>query len=233
MTETTKFGIKDLAKEDRPREKLLEKGLFSLTDAELIAILIGSGSPKESAVELAQKIMKHYQNNLVELGKATVEQLINNFYGVGEAKAITIVAAMELARRRSSTAAVEMPQIITSRDIFDLMFPLLSDLNHEEFWILLLNNNNKVKTRANIGKGGISKTIVDVRLIFKKAIDVGASYIVLCHNHPSDSIKPSKDDIDLTKKLSEAGKILDIKVLDHVIISGRSYFSFADENMLK
>jgi len=233
MSENIKFGIKDLAKEERPREKLLEKGLFSLADAELIAILLGSGSSKESAVELARKILKEYKNNLNELGKATVEQLKNNFHGVGDAKAITIVAAMELGRRRLSQEVVDIPSIKSSQDIFNLIKPLLSDLNHEEFWILLLNRANKVIARFMVSKGGITGTVTDVRLIFKKAIENWATSIILCHNHPSGSLKPSKEDIVITKKIEEAGKILDIKILDHVIITDKSFFSFADNDLIE
>jgi len=232
MTEYLKLGIKDLAEEDRPREKLLQKGLSALSDAELIAILLGSGSSKESAVELARKIMSGYNNNLNELGKASIEQLKNNFYGVGEAKAITIVAAMELGRRRSLHDFPVLPAIKSSSDIYKLLHPVIGDLRHEEFWIILLNRANKVKSQFNISKGGIDKTVIDIRLILKKAIENGASSIILCHNHPSGNINPSDEDIKITKKLKEAGSLMDIAVLDHVIITESGYFSFADSEMM-
>ena len=232
MHDNAKFGIKDLAIEDRPREKLLQKGLYSLSDAELIAILLGSGSQKESAVELAQKILKKYHNNLNELGKANVEQLKNNFLGVGDVKAITIIAAMELGRRRTLQNAITEPVIQTVDDVYNLLYPLLCDLEHEEFWVLFLNQANKLKARINISKGGISKTLTDVRIIFKKALETGATAIILCHNHPSGNLNPGKEDIELTKRIIEAGKIMDIKILDHIIISDTDFFSFKNENML-
>ncbi|MDR2927670.1 MAG: DNA repair protein RadC [Cytophagaceae bacterium] len=232
MPEYTKLGIKDLAQEDRPREKLLQKGLSALSDAELIAILLGSGSAKESAVELAKKIMASYHNNLNDLGKASIEQLQSNFFGVGEAKAVTIVAAMELGRRRSMCSLTEYPLVKSSRDIYNLLHPLLVDLAHEEFWILLLNRANKVKHRFSISKGGVTETAVDVRMILKKALDCMASYIVLCHNHPSGNIQPSSADIAITKKIAEAGKIMNIPVLDHIIIGDAGYYSFADSETM-
>ena len=232
MSEIVKFGIKDLAKDERPREKLIEKGLFSLTDAELLAILLRSGSVKESAVELARNILKNHKNNLNELGKATVEQLKNSFHGVGDAKANTIVAAMELGRRRLLQEANEAPSIKTSYDILNLIKPMMSDLSHEEFWIFLLNRANKVINRFMVSKGGIAGTVTDVRLIFKKAIENNATSIILCHNHPSGNSNPSNEDITVTKKIEEAGKLLDIKILDHIIISENSFFSFADNNLI-
>ena len=232
MSEIVKFGIKDLAKDERPREKLIEKGLFSLTDAELLAILLRSGSVKESAVELARNILKNHKNNLNELGKATVEQLKNSFHGVGDAKANTIVAAMELGRRRLLQEANEAPSIKTSYDILNLIKPMVSDLSHEEFWIFLLNRANKVINRFMVSKGGIAGTVTDVRLIFKKAIENNATSIILCHNHPSGNSNPSNEDITVTKKIEEAGKILDIKILDHIIVSENSFFSFADNNLI-
>lgn len=232
MSEIVKFGIKDLAKDERPREKLIEKGLFSLTDAELLAILLRSGSMKESAVELARNILKNHKNNLNELGKATVEQLKNSFHGVGDAKANTIVAAMELGRRRLLQEANEAPSIKTSYDILNLIKPMVSDLSHEEFWIFLLNRANKVINRFMVSKGGIAGTVTDVRLIFKKAIENNATSIILCHNHPSGNSNPSNEDITVTKKIEEAGKLLDIKILDHIIISENSFFSFADNNLI-
>lgn len=232
MAEYYKIGIKELAVEDRPREKMIQKGIASLSDAELVAILIGSGSTKESAVELARKIMAGFKNNLNELGKATIEDLKNRFHGVGEAKAVSIVAAMELGRRRLLHQSLEMPVIKSSQDVFNLYRPVIADLPHEEFWITLLNRANKVRHRFNISKGGISGTVIDVRLILKKALENNASSIVLCHNHPSGNTQPSDADIQITKKLKEAGKIMEIPVLDHLIVTENGYFSFTDEGLL-
>ncbi len=228
-----KLGIRQLAAEDRPREKLLNKGISSLSDAELLAILIGSGSRKESAVDLARKILSDVQHNLHELGKATIESLQKRYHGVGEAKAICIVAAMELGRRRQSTAPAERPQVRKSEDVFSIMQPVLADLPHEEFWVLVLNQANKVINRFNVSKGGISGTVIDVRIIMEKALYQHASSLILCHNHPSGNSQPSKADTDITRKLKEAGKILDIQVLDHVIVAENRYFSFADEGLMQ
>ncbi len=232
MAEYYKIGIKELAVEDRPREKMIQKGIASLSDAELVAILIGSGSTKESAVELARKIMAGFKNNLNELGKATIEDLKNRFHGVGEAKAVSIVAAMELGRRRLLHQSLEMPVVKSSQDVFNLYRPVIADLPHEEFWITLLNRANKVRHQFNISKGGITGTVIDVRLILKKALENNASSIVLCHNHPSGNTQPSEADIQITKKLKEAGKIMEIPVLDHLIVTENGYFSFADEGLL-
>ncbi|MGQ1889298.1 RadC family protein [Thermophagus sp. OGC60D27] len=228
-----KVSIRHWAEEDRPREKMLKKGLSSLSDAELLAILIGSGSQKESAVDLARKILNDAHNNLNELGKVTVEALCKKYHGIGKAKAITIVAALELGRRRQLTVPLQRYQIKESKDVFALMHPLLSDLHYEEFWVLLLNQANKVVQQFNLSKGGISGTVIDVRLIMEKALYQHASSIILCHNHPSGNKNPSKADIVITKKLNEAGKILDITILDHVIIAENHYFSFADEGILQ
>ncbi|MFW6043548.1 MAG: RadC family protein [Marinilabiliaceae bacterium] len=233
MESYQKLGIRQLAVEDRPREKLLNKGISSLSDAELLAILIGSGSRKESAVDLARKILADVQHNLHELGKATIESLQKRYHGVGEAKAITIVAAMELGRRRQTTAPAERPQVRKSEDVFSIMQPVLADLPHEEFWVLVLNQANKVINRFNVSKGGISGTVIDVRIIMEKALYQHASSLILCHNHPSGNSQPSKADTDITRKLKEAGKILDIRVLDHVIVAENRYFSFADEGLMQ
>ncbi|MFW5754345.1 MAG: RadC family protein [Marinilabiliaceae bacterium] len=233
MESYQKLGIRQLAVEDRPREKLLNKGISSLSDAELLAILIGSGSRKESAVDLARKILADVQHNLHELGKATIESLQKRYHGVGEAKAISIVAALELGRRRQTTAPAERPQVRKSEDVFSIMQPVLADLPHEEFWVLVLNQANKVINRFNISKGGISGTVIDVRIIMEKALYQHASSLILCHNHPSGNSQPSKADTDITRKLKEAGKILDIRVLDHVIVAENRYFSFADEGLMQ
>ncbi len=227
-----KMSIPQWALEDRPREKLMNKGIASLSDAELLAILIGSGSQKESAVDLSRKILMDARNNLNELGKTTIESLQKRYHGVGQAKAITIVAAMELGRRRQLCAPLDRPQIKKSEDVFALMHPVLADIPHEEFWVLVLNQANKVINRFNSSKGGISGTVIDVRLIMEKALYQHASSLIICHNHPSGNQQPSKADISITRKLAEAGKILDIQVLDHVIVAENLYFSFADEGLL-
>ncbi|MGK0366197.1 MAG: DNA repair protein RadC [Saprospiraceae bacterium] len=220
------------AEEDRPREKMLQKGKNALTDAELIAIIIGSGSRKESAVSLSKRILSSASNNLDELGKRSISELMK-FNGIGEAKAISIAAAVELGRRRQMTAPQDKPQITSSRAAYNLLGPLLMDLPHEEFWILILNRASKVIARAQMSIGGVSGTIMDSKMIFKRVLDEpGATSLILCHNHPSANIQPSPSDIELTKKLVFAGKALDIKVLDHLIIGGQDYFSFGDEGMI-
>ncbi len=226
-----KLGIKAWAEEDRPREKLMLKGKTTLSDAELIAILIGSGSRNETAVELSQRILAETQNNLNQLGKLSINDLIK-FKGIGEAKAITIVAALELGRRRKDSNALKKVKVTSSHIVFDYMNDVMQDLPHEEFWIVLLNRANQVLERVNISKGGVSQTVVDVKIIFKMAVEKLASAIILCHNHPSGNLKASDADKHLTKKLMEAGKILDIPVLDHLIFADNTYLSFADEGML-
>lgn len=223
--------IKSWAEEDRPREKLLLKGRSSLSDAELIAILMGSGNRELSAVGLAQLILKSEDDNLHELGKCTVADL-TKFKGVGEAKAIAIIAALELGRRRQLSDIREKPQLRNSRDAYDQMSPLLVDLPHEEFWILLLNRANRVIGRERISSGGVSGTVVDAKMVFQKALERMACSVMLFHNHPSGGLRPSDSDISLTKKLKAGGKVLDIEVLDHLIISERGYYSFADEGRL-
>ncbi len=232
MSEYNHLSIKEWALEDRPREKLISKGISSLSDAELLAILIGSGSSKESAVDLSKKILKDCNNNLNELGKKSIADLKKRYHGVGDAKAISIVAALELGRRRKIDGFYEKPKIRTSSDVFDLMQPILGDIPHEEFWILLLNRSNTVITKFKISQGGISGTIIDVRLILKPAIDNLASSIILCHNHPSGNTLPSNADENITKKISDSADIMDIKVIDHIIVIDKSYFSFADEGKM-
>ncbi|SRX54650.1 DNA repair protein RadC [Aequorivita sp. CIP111184] len=231
MEENTSFSIKNWNEDDRPREKLLLKGRIALSDAELIAILIGSGSRNESAVSLSQRILASVDNNLSELGRLSIPELIE-FKGIGEAKAISIAAAMELGRRRRTGEALERKKITSSNSVFEYVQPIIGELPHEEFWILYLNNSNKVIKSAQLSKGGITGTVVDVRLAFKEALQLGAVGIILAHNHPSGTLRPSQADIQLTKKLKVAGDSLDIKVLDHLIITEKAYFSFADENML-
>lgn len=219
------------AEDDRPREKLLEKGKAALSEAELLAILIASGSRGESAVDLCKRILSSVSHNLVELGRLGVQDLMK-FKGIGEAKAISIVAALELGRRRREVEALSKKKITSSRDVFEIMHGDLSDINFEEFWVLHLNRANKVLKKEKISSGGISGTVADTRLIFKSAIDHLASSMILVHNHPSGNNKPSQQDIQLTKKLVEAGKLMDVAVLDHLIIAENKYFSFADEGMI-
>lgn len=227
----TSFTIKNWAHDDRPREKLLNKGRTSLSDAELLAILIGSGSRNESAVDLCKKILARSEFSLNELGKLSVNQLME-FKGIGEAKAVTIVAALELGRRRRTEEALEKKKISSSNSVFELMQPIIGDLPHEEFWVIYLNNSNKVIDRFQLSKGGITGTLVDVRLALKKALELGATSIILAHNHPSGALSPSSADKQLTQKLKTAGESLDIKILDHLIVTEKSYFSFADEGLL-
>jgi DNA repair protein RadC len=223
--------IKSWAEEDRPREKLLSKGRHVLTDAELIAILIGSGTKKETAVELSKRILAHFENNLNELAKLSVKDLIK-FKGIGEAKAISIIAALELGRRRKEAEPIKRDKITSSKDIFQVFLPQFIDLPHEEFHVLLLNRSNTVIRKEFVSRGGVSGTVVDPKIVFKIALDHLASSIILCHNHPSGNLKPSDQDIVLTKKIKEAGKILEIPILDHLIITDSGYFSFADEGMM-
>lgn len=225
------FSIKSWAEEDRPREKLQLKGRQNLSDAELLAILLGSGSREETAVDLAKRILNAADNNLNTLGKRSVKEL-KAHPGVGTAKAISIIAALELGRRRQLSHVRDKPQVRSSRDAFREVAPLLADLPHEEFWILLLNRANRITGREQISQGGISGTVVDAKVVFRKAIEGSASSVILCHNHPSGNLQPSQADIDLTRKLVEAGKALDVLVLDHLIISDAGYFSFADEGLI-
>jgi DNA repair protein RadC len=223
---------KEWAIDERPREKLISKGIASLSDAELLAILIGSGSTKESAVELSKKILRDCENNLNALGKKTVNDLKAGYHGIGEAKAISIVASLELGRRRKLQESEERQKITCSQDVCRLFQPILGDLHHEEFWVLMLNRSNKVIAKNKISQGGLSGTVIDVRLIMKSAIDHLASSVILCHNHPSGNVQPSDADSKITKKISEAGRIMDIPVLDHIIVTDSHYFSYADEGML-
>ena len=224
------FGIKSWAEEDRPREKLLDKGRHVLTEAELIAILIGSGSKDETAVELSKRILSSVGNNLNELGKLTVQDL-NKFKGIGDAKAISIIAALELGRRRKPET-VKREKIITSKDAYEIMKPSMMDLPHEEFWLLMLNRANLVTKKELISRGGVSGTVVDTKIIFKTAIVNYASSIIICHNHPSGNLKPSEADIKITKNIKDAGKIMEIPLLDHLIITDNGFYSFTDEGLL-
>jgi DNA repair protein RadC len=231
LTTQKNIPIKNWAEDDRPREKLLLKGRSALSNAELIAILIATGNPEESAVGLSKKILSLTRNRLSDLGKLTITDL-KKIKGIGEAKAVTIAAALELGRRRKEEDTRDTKKIITSKDAFSFFEPFLSDLPHEEFWVLLLNGANKIISSKRISEGGTQSTIVDVKIIFRYAIEHLACNIVLCHNHPSGNIKPSNSDILLTKKLKECGRMLDITVSDHLIIGDRNYYSFADDGML-
>ncbi|MFV5694835.1 RadC family protein [Flavobacterium sp. LB3P122] len=230
MPENSFFPITNWSEDDKPREKLMLKGKSVLSDAELIAILIGSGSRNESAVDLSKRILGSVNNNLNALGKLSISQL-TNFKGIGEAKAISIIAALELGRRRRAEDAVELTKITSSKTIFEIMQPIIGELPHEEFWIVYLNNSNKVISKSQLSKGGITGTLVDVRLVFKTALEMGATGLILCHNHPSGTLIPSDADKQITWKLKLAGDSLEIKVLDHLIVTETSYYSFVDEGI--
>lgn len=230
--DNTYVSIKDWSDDDKPREKLRLKGKHALSNAELLAILLGSGSRSTSAVDLAKEILKSVDDNLNELGKTSVDELIQKFHGVGEAKAITIAAAMELGRRRQLSSIKNRPEIRGSRDAYNVIAPMLVDLHHEEFWILMLNRGNQVLKRVQVSQGGVAGTVVDAKIIFKRALEIPASAIILCHNHPSGNLRPSMPDIEITKKIKQGAELIDIKVLDHLIVSERGYFSFADEGMM-
>ncbi len=225
------FSIKQWNEDDRPREKMLSKGRASLSDAELIAILIGSGSREESAVTLAKKMLASTKNNLNAFSKLSVDNL-TSFKGIGKAKAVSIITALELAKRCRLEEALKVDKVTSSKLIYEIMQPILGDLQHEEFWVIYLNNANKIIFKKQLSKGGITGTMVDTRLVFNKAIELLATGIILCHNHPSGTLKPSNADKNLTSKMKYAGETLDIKVLDHLIITEKGYFSFADSNLL-
>ena len=225
------LSIKNWSIDDRPREKLIYKGINSLSNAELIAILIGSGNKNETAVDLSKTILSKANNNLNELGKLTINDF-KSFNGIGDAKAITIIAALELGRRRKLTEAVNKTKIASSKDIFNIFQPILSDLPYEEFWVLCLNRFNKIIGKHKISQGGITGTVIDVKIILKLAVNELASSIILCHNHPSGNITPSSNDKKITDKLIKASDYLDIKILDHIIVADDKYFSFADKNLI-
>lgn len=219
--------IKEWSEDDRPREKLIAKGKESLSDAELIAILIGSGNKDESAVDLAKKLLSEVRNSLIELSRLTVNDLMK-FKGIGFAKAISIVAALELGNRRRGAEILEKKTISCSKDAFELLRMHIGDKNYEEFVIVLLNQANKIIRTIPISEGGITGTVVDPKKVFKHAIENNATSIILGHNHPSGNIQPSENDRKLTRKLSEAGSLLEIRVLDHIIVGEENYYSFAD-----
>ena len=222
--------INQWAEDDRPREKFLLKGKSTLSDSELLAILIGSGSRNESAVQLCQRILASSENNLNTLGKMSISQLMQ-FKGIGEAKAISIAAALELGRRRRAEDAIELKKITSSKAVFDILYPIIGELPHEEFWVLYLNNSNKVIYKAQLSKGGITGTVVDIRLIFKMAFEQNATGLILSHNHPSGKLIASEADLKITKRVKEAGQTLEIQVLDHLIITENGYLSFQDEGI--
>jgi DNA repair protein RadC len=227
-----KLPIKNWAEEDRPREKMMQKGGAALSDAELLAILIGSGSRAESAVQLARRILHSVDNNLNALGKLSAKELASGFKGIGQAKGITIAAALELGRRHNASERLTRQSITSSRDAQAVFYPLLADLRHEELWIALTNRSAKVVEKIKISQGGAGETTADIRLILKPAIQALASGIILCHNHPSGNILPSPQDDALTIRLRDAARLVDIKLLDHIIISDNTYYSYADEGRL-
>jgi DNA repair protein RadC len=226
------LSIKSWAEEDRPREKLLLKGKGALSDAELIAILLRTGVVGSSALDIARKILNKVGGNLDDLGKLTVNDIKKLEKGLGETKSITLVAALELGRRRQATEVREKPIIRTSKDLFDYIYPEVADLPHEKFYVLYLNRANKVLTHKHISTGGVTGTVADIKIMLKHGIELLASGIVAVHNHPSGNLKPSQADITLTKKLKDACNLLEITLLDHLIIGERQYYSFSDEGML-
>ncbi|MES2797097.1 MAG: DNA repair protein RadC [Bacteroidota bacterium] len=225
------LNIKSWAEEDRPREKLISKGRSALTDAELLGILIGSGIRNMTAVDLAKLILQSVGNDLNNLAKLSIKDL-SKFKGIGEAKAINIVAALELGRRRKESEIVKTPKLNASKLIYDFMKPYLLDLQHEEFWILILSQASELIKAEKISSGGVTGTIADPRIIFKLALENVGTGIILVHNHPSGNLKPSQQDINLTRKLLEAGKLLDISVHDHIIFGNNGYFSFVDNGLI-
>lgn len=226
-----KLSIKEWAEEDRPREKMMKKGIHTLSNSELLAILFGTGTRNESAVELARGLLDSTGNNLNNLARMSIKDICK-IKGIGEAKAISVLTALELGKRRAGEQAFARKYIKTSRDAYEIISSRLCDLLYEEFWILLLNHSNAILEEVKISQGGITGTVTDVRIILKTAIDKMATSIILCHNHPSGALRPSDRDEHLTKKLVEAGKLLDITILDHLIVTNTDYFSFADQGMM-
>ncbi len=227
-----KLNIPEWSKEDRPRERLLARGPKAMSDVELVAILIRSGTPTESAVELARTILKQADNDLHKLA-AMGHTALMRIHGVGEAKAMSIIAALELGQRRRDLTVADRPLITSSRTAFELLQPVVGDLSHEEFWLLLLDRGNRLLERIQVSLGGMHGTVADPKLIFGKALDRKASSIILCHNHPSGQLRPSSEDIALTKKLVEGGAFLDIAVQDHLIVTSTGYYSFADNGQMR
>lgn len=226
-----KLNINQWAEEDRPREKMRMHGVSSLSNAELLAILIGSGNTEDSAVDLMRKVLNDYHNNLSELGKASIDELCR-YKGIGSAKAITLLAASELGRRRKEEEVRERLQILSSRDIYECFYPLMCDLATEECWVLLLNQACRVIDKVKIGAGGLSATAVDVRCVLREALLKRATFIALCHNHPSGNVRPSKEDDRLTHKLLTACQTMDIRLMDHIVLVDGCYYSYADEGRI-
>ena len=232
QTDEKRLTIREWSEDDRPREKMLRKGTSSLSDAELLAILIGSGNRDESAVELARRIMRECDDNINELARLTIADLCKKFKGIGEAKAITIKAALELGKRRKTSDFLERKQILSSRDLFELFEPLLIDLVHEEFWIVFMNGANKVLSTHKLTQGGIQQTIVDVPLLLKMSLERLAQSIAVAHNHPSGQNKPSSEDENITRRIKQGCDAIGIRLLDHIIVARGKYYSFADEGLL-
>ena len=228
---TERLTITQWAEEDRPREKMMMHGASALSNAELLAILIGSGSAEESAVELMRKILNDYHNNLNELGKASIEELCR-YKGIGLAKAISILAASELGKRRKEESVKERIAILSSKDVYECFYPMMCDLPTEECWVLLLNQASKIIDKTKISAGGLSATAVDVRCILREALLKRASAIVLCHNHPSGNIRPSKEDDLLTRHVAQASECMDIRLVDHIILTDGAFYSYADEGRI-
>lgn len=225
------MSIKSLAEDDRPREKFLLKGKASVSDSELLAIIMGSGNREESAVELARRILNSVENNWHRLSQLSIKDLMK-FKGVGEAKAISIATALEIGNRKSQQEVLERQQISSSKDVFEVLQPHLSDLSTEEFWAVFLNHQNKILYKTCLFRGGIASSVADVRVIFKMALEHFSTRIIVAHNHPAGSLKPSQEDINITKKINEAGKLLEIELLDHIIIAQNKFYSFKEEGIL-
>lgn len=227
-----KFSIKEWAEDDRPREKVLQKGVSALSNAELLAILISSGNNEESAIQLSQRILNSVNNNLYGLGRLSLKDLVTNFKGIGVAKGVTILAALELGKRRAATDPLVRDVVRSSKDVYDALYPILSDLPHEELWALFLNRSNRIIDKQKLSQGGIAETTFDMKILLKFAVNALASGIVLCHNHPSGNLRPSQADDQLTRRVSQAVKLLDIQLFDHLIIAENRYYSYSDEGKL-
>lgn len=225
------MNLKSLAEDDRPREKFLLKGKASVSDSELLAIIMGSGNREESAVELARRILNSVENNWHRLSQLSIKDLMK-FKGVGEAKAISIATALEIGNRKSQQEVLERQQISSSKDIFEVLQPHLSDLSTEEFWAVFLNHQNKILYKTCLFRGGIASSVADVRVIFKTALEHFSTRIIVAHNHPAGSLKPSREDINITQKIKEAGKLLEVELLDHIIIAQNKFYSFKEEGLL-
>lgn len=228
---TKRLTITDWADDDRPREKLMKKGATALSDAELLAILIGSGNTEETAVELCRRILNDNHNNLNELARLSISDL-ERYKGIGEAKAITLISALEIGKRRRSQEVLERQKITESRDLFELFGSIMEDLNHEEFWVVFLNGANKVMETTNLTKGGMRQTVVDVPILLRLALEKSAHAVAVAHNHPSGESNPSREDLSITQKIKNGCEAIGVRFLDHIIIAGRSYYSFADEGKM-